>query len=260
MVSSARLTGLLLAVAAAGNCLPANIIRMPRADFRKTYSLSSTGRVTIQNLYGDVRIQAWDREEVLVEAFKKSDDPGRLDDAAIVVDSSSGQLSIRTHYAGGDADRPASVEYRITVPRGANLENVTLVNGGLSVSGLEGSIKASSINGSIRAEKLAGRVELSTVNGRLEADFQKVSRANPITLSSVNGPIRLSLPGGTRAELFAHNLAGGIDSDVGIAARAASGHRLHTFVNRGGTQIRLNNVNGGIFIRAAMGHRDRTVS
>lgn len=255
MVGSLRWTGAVLVAMAAGNCLSANVIRAPQAEFRQTYSLHPNGRVTIHNLYGDVRIMAWDRDEVLVEAFKKSTDPRQLDDARIVVDSSSDLLSIQTQYAGMDAEHPASVEYRITVPRGANLDNVKLINGGLSITGLAGYVRASAVNGSIHAERLQGEAELSTVNGRLEADFQRISRAHPISLSSVNGAIKLSIPAGTGFEVFARNLSGGIDSDFGRVARAPSGHRLHTTIKCGGVQIRVNNVNGGIAIRAGVNRR-----
>ncbi len=64
---------MLLALAAGG--LNATVIRTPRAEFRATYSLAPNGRVVIQNLYGDVQITAWDRDEVLVEATKHSTDP-----------------------------------------------------------------------------------------------------------------------------------------------------------------------------------------
>ncbi|HLK69408.1 MAG TPA: hypothetical protein VKU19_38520 [Bryobacteraceae bacterium] len=252
-----RLSGtfaLLLALTA-GNGAYASIVGTPKAEFQQTYALSPNGHVVIQNLYGDVRITAWDRDEVLVQAIKKSRDPKQLDDARIVVDSSSDLVSIHTQYAGADAQHPASVEYRITVPRNATLENVKLVNGGLSISGIEGSIKASSINGSIRAERLGGQADLSTINGILEADFNRVSRANSISLSSVNGPIKLSIPSGTGAQLFAHNLSGGIDSDFGHVFRATGGHRLRTTLNRGGAQIHVNNVNGGISIRSNWSRR-----
>jgi len=239
----------------AGNCLSASIIGTPKAEFHQTYSLNPNGRVVIHNLYGDVRITAWDRDEVLVQAIKKSNDPRQLEDAHIVVDSSGSLVSIHTQYAGADAEHPASVEYRITVPRTANLENVKLVNGGLSISGLEGSIKASSVNGSIKAERLGGQADLSTVNGHLEADFERISPANSISLSSVNGPITLSIPNGAGAQLMAHNLSGGIDSEFGHVWRASGGHRLRTIVNRGGAQIRVNNVNGGISIRSSWTHR-----
>ncbi|MBZ5617937.1 MAG: DUF4097 domain-containing protein [Acidobacteriia bacterium] len=255
MVGRLNGTWALLLALVAGNCLYASIIGTPKAEFQQTYSLNPNGRVVIQNLYGDVRITAWDRDEVLVQAIKKSRDPRQLEDARIVVDSSNELLSIRTQYAGADAEHPASVEYRITVPRTANLENVRLVNGGLSISGLAGSIKASSVNGSIRAERLGGQVDLSTVNGHLDADFNRVSRSNSISLSSVNGPINLSIPSGAGVQLFAHNLSGGIDSDFGHVWRASGGHRLRTTVNRGGAQIHLNNVNGGISIRGSLNRR-----
>ncbi len=255
MVRRLRGTSLLLLALAAGNSLSANVIRAPRAEFRQSYALQPNGRVMIQNLYGDVRITGWDRDEVLVEAFKKSSDPRQLEDARILVDSSSDLLFIRTQYAGADAEHPASVEYRISVPRGANLDNVKLVNGGLLISGLKGNVKASAVNGSIRAERLEGPVELSTINGRLEAEFNRVSKAKPISLTSVNGPIRLSIPCGASAELFARNLSGGIDSEFGRVLRLSSGHRLHTMVNRGGVQIHVNNVNGGISIHSGLDGR-----
>src|SRR5579883_2846493 len=113
--------------AAAG--LSASTISIPASEFRHAYALHPGGRVIVQNLYGDVAITAWDRDEVLVEASKKASDPRRLDDAKIVVDSSSDVLSIHTQYAGNDAEHPASVNYRIMVPRTANLENVKLING-----------------------------------------------------------------------------------------------------------------------------------
>jgi len=241
---------MLLPLLLAGSGLHATIIGTPSAEFRQTYSLNSNGRVVIQNLYGDVRITTWERDEVLVQAIKRSRDPRQLKDAKIVVDSSSDLVSIRTLYAGTDAERPASVEFRITVPRTANLENVKLINGGLSISGVAGSVKASAVNGSIKVERLEGQTELSTVNGQLEAEFDRVSRSNSISLTSVNGPIKLSIPAGAGAQLIAHNLSGGIDSDFGHVWRASSGHRLRTVVNRGGAQIHLNNVNGGISIRS----------
>ena len=234
----------------------ASVIGRSEAVFRQFYSLGPNGRVTIQNNYGDVSITGWDRDDVLVEAVKRSADPRRLDDARIVVEPADGALSIRTLYGGEDAQHSAKVEYRISVPRHASLADVKLVNGGLVISGVTGAVKASSVNGSIRAEKLEGRAELSTVNGQLEAGFDRVCASRPITLSSVNGPIRLLLPHGTRASLNARNVSGGIDSEFGHPARV-SGAQLLSFVQRGGTQIHLTNVNGGISIHSALSRRDR---
>jgi DUF4097 and DUF4098 domain-containing protein YvlB len=243
----------LLAIAASSASY-ANVIGASQAEFRQLYSLGPNGRVTIQNQYGNVSIVGWDRDEVLVEAVKRSSDPRRLDDARIVVEPVDGALSIRTQYAGPDTQHAPKVEYRILVPRYANLEDVKLGNGGLVISGITGTVKASSVNGSIKAEKLEGRADLSTINGVLEADFDRVGAAHPITLSSVNGPIKLLLPLGTRASLNARNVSGGIDTEFGRPARVNGAQRL-SVVNEGGPQIRLTNVNGGISIHSAWSRR-----
>jgi len=249
MTAMPRGTSVFLLAFAAG-ILQATVVGTPRAEFRASYSLGPNGRVAIQNLYGDVRITAWDRDEVLVEATKRSSDAGRLSEARIVVDASPELVSIRTLYTGWDAGNAASVEYHIMVPRGASLEDVKLVNGGLSLSGMTGPVKASSVNGGITAERMEGQVELSTVNGFLDAGFQRIGKGHPISLSSVNGPIKVSLPSGARASVSALNLSGGIDADFGRPWRASCGHRLEAAVNGGGTRISLHNVNGGIAIHA----------
>jgi hypothetical protein len=251
--------GVFLLALCAGS-LTASTIGTPRSEFRARYSLQANGRVVVQNLYGDVEITAWDRDEVLVLATKHSTDPRRMEDAQIVVDSSSELVSIHTQYTGSDAENPASVEYHIMVPRRANLEQVRLINGGLSISGVAGPVKASSVNGSIRAERLEGEAELSTVNGKLDAGFHRLSRCKAISLKSVNGPIHVSLPAGAGATVTAQNLSGGIDADFGRAWRAPNGHRLEASINGGGASIRLQNVNGGISIQSTWSRHVRPAS
>ncbi|PWU07051.1 MAG: hypothetical protein C5B51_10930 [Terriglobia bacterium] len=223
-------------------------------EFRQSYMLAPSGRVMIENPYGDVRISAWDRDEVRIEATKSASDARRLDDARIVVDSSSDRLSIRTQYAGADAELPATVEYRITVPRKANLDNVKLVNGGLSISGLAGAVRATSVNGNIKAEKLEGMADLSTVNGQVEADFHRISPSQPISLRSVNGPIVLSIPSDSGAQLIARNLSGGIQTDFDPEVEPG-GHRIRAVLKGGGAQIDLQNVNGGISVHSTWNRR-----
>jgi DUF4097 and DUF4098 domain-containing protein YvlB len=250
MLGFRKLCPLFLLVLAAGSCLHARVVNTPQVEFRKFYALGSHGRIVIQNLYGDVSITVWDREDVLVEAIKRAPNRKGLDDARVVVEPSAGALSIRTLYAGNETGRLASVEYRITVPRSTSLDEIKLINGGLSINGVSGPVKASAVNGAIRAQRLGGRADLSTVNGLLEAEFEQIGPARQISLCSVNGPIRLSIPSGAGASVQAHNRSGGIDSQFGRVSRDQDGQQLRAVVNRGGAQIRLENVNGGISIRS----------
>ena len=144
---------------------------------------------------------------------------------------------------------PPTWSFVITVPRAIHLENVVLTNGQLSLNGLSGPVKASAVNGDIHALKLGGQVELSTVNGKVDADFDRTSPKNPISLSSVNGAIHLTLPSLEAPSWRRTNLSGGIASDVGRESHTGAGHRL--IVKGAGPQIRLHNVNGGISIHSS---------
>jgi DUF4097 and DUF4098 domain-containing protein YvlB len=237
-----------LAALIAANTVSATVTATPRAAFRHIYALAADGRVTIQNPYGNVTITAWDRDAVLVEAIKHTSDPRHTDDARIVVDPGPDSLSIRTQYTGADAEHPTSVEYRLTVPRHARLEGVLLTNGQLSLAGLAGPVQAQAINGDIHALKMGGATQLSTVNGRVEANFDSTAPGHSISLSSVNGGIALTLPGGSDANLEAENRSGGIASNLGHVMRTGAGDRLVT--RGGGPRIRLHNINGGISIRS----------
>ena len=90
---------------------------------------------------------------------------------------------------------------------------------------------------------------------RLEAGFDKINRANSISLTSVNGAIQLSIPTDASANVDAKNLSGGIDTEFGRPWHGADGHRLKALLNQGGTQIHVHNVNGGISIKSVLGRR-----
>ena len=233
-------------------------------EFHKTYPLAASGRVALENINGDVHITAWDRDEVKVDAVKRAHSKERLDQAQIKIDSDSNFVSIRTEYPDHDLtfsndydhDNPASVEYTLTVPRGASLDKIALINGALNVQGLSGEVRASCINGRLTAKGLQGRTKLSTVNSRIEADFDKLS-GSAIDLSSVNGAVMLTLPSDASADLEASTVSGRISNDFGLGVNNHRyvGHDLRGQLASGGTRIRLSNVNGRIEIRHANDNR-----
>src|ERR1044072_7887286 len=124
-----------------------------RDEFHQTYAFDAHGRVQLENINGDVRITAWDRNEVQVHAAKRATSQERLDDARVVVDAGRGSITIKTHYpAQGNAEHPAIVDYIVKVPRTAQLHQVKLVNGTLEISGMKGEVRASSVSGAIRTQ------------------------------------------------------------------------------------------------------------
>lgn len=232
-------------------------------EFHQTYAITSTGRVELDNINGAVHISSWDRNEVKVDAVKYADTKERLDEAKIEIDSGKDYLSIRTKYPDhnnnwnwGSHNNPASVEYTLTVPRTANLDEIKLINGALDVTGVSGEVRASCINGRLEAHDLSGRAKLSTINGRLDARFAQLS-GQDVELNSVNGSLELTIPSDSNAEVEASTVSGGINNDFGLRVNHHRfvGHDLRGELGKGGSHIRLSDVNGRIEIRHAQdGH------
>jgi len=227
-----------------------------REEFHQTYPLNAEGRIELDNINGDVHITSWEQNQVKVDAVKYADTKERLDEAKIEIDSRQDALSIRTKYPEHDRgdnwsrhDRTATVEYTLTVPRTARLDEIKLINGELDVSGVSGEVRASCINGRLEAKNLAGEARLSTINGRLNAKFDQLA-GRSVQLNSVNGSVDLTIPSNSNAEVEANTVSGSIENDFGLHVNR------HTFVGRdlrgelgsGGTRIELQNVNGRIEI------------
>ena len=232
-------------------------------EFHQTYALTPDGRIELDNINGAVHISGWDRNEVKVDAVKYADTKERLDEATIEVDSGKDYLSVRTRYPDhdhtwnwGSHNNPATVEYTLTVPRNARLDEIKLINGALDVSGVSGEVRASCINGRLQARDLAGQARLSTVNGRLDARFGQLA-GHEVELSSVNGEVELTIPSDSKAEVEATTVSGGIDNDFGLHVNHHRfvGHDLRGELGNGGTHIRLENVNGRIEIHHAQDGR-----
>jgi len=229
-------------------------------EFHQTYPLTANGRIGLENINGSVHISVWDRNEVKVDAVKRAQNEDQLKDAEIIVENRADSISIETKYREREKgyryfdgrNNPASVEYTLTVPRNARLDEIKLINGSLDVTGVTGEVHASCINGKLTASELAGRVRLATINGHLDANFERL-QGTPIELSSVNGPLELTLPSDAKANIEATTVSGGIDNDFGLHTNNHRfvGHDLRGELGGGGVQIRLNNVNGRIDVRHA---------
>jgi DUF4097 and DUF4098 domain-containing protein YvlB len=222
--------------------------------------LSATGRVSIENINGGVRISVWDQNEVKVDAVKRAYTKERLDEARIDVNATADGVRIRTEYpdrnqsfSDGEQRRhnPASVEYTLTIPRKARIDSADLVNGSLDIEGVEGDVKAACVNGHVKARGLTGDVKLSTVNGGVEATITRLDESKSTSLNSVNGSIVLTIPSDSNAQVKANTIHGAITNDFGLQVNDGEyvGHELSGQIGNGGPHIRLNNVNGSIAIK-----------
>ncbi len=221
-------------------------------EFHHTYALAADRRVSLENINGNVHVTTWSRNEVKVDAIKRASSEDRLEAIEIKIDSDPNALRIKTKYHQHFNNNPGGVDYTLTVPRGARLDKIDLVNGGLDAEDLEGEVNASSVNGRIKVQGLSGGARLSVVNGHLEATFDRLDEPRTISLESVNGNIDLALPSDASTTLEASTVSGSIHNDFGLPVSGHFvGHELHGTLGDGRARVKLSDVNGSIKIRRA---------
>jgi DUF4097 and DUF4098 domain-containing protein YvlB len=220
------------------------------------FELSSGGKLSVENINGDITITAGSGNEVHVIATKKADKQEYLDGMEIHVKADSNRISFRTEHPKSSTswfsgDSGGSVSFEIIAPADTNLDSIETVNGEIEIAGISGDVSADTTNGDINISDLRGNLEADTVNGSVEASFAVLGGDQRISAETVNGRIQLRLPENASAKVDAGTVNGGIDADdfdlpvdKGFLGRDCSGE-----IGDGDARVKLSTVNGAIKIR-----------
>ena len=242
-MKKARLAWVALVLAAG---LPASALE--QRVWRARYPLPPAGRVAVENVQGDIRVEAWDHPEVEVTVIKTALGPAsRLDDVRIAFEFGDRALAIRTVYAG-ESGEPVRVDYRLRVPRQVRLEGLRTVEGNIMVQNTEGPVDARTLYGNIVQADVAGRVVAHAINGNIAVSLRaSPDTAAPLALDTVNGNLDLVLPPRADADLELSTVAGRIEgSYVFVASNVPGDSTRRARLGRGGPLVRLRTVRGNI--------------
>jgi Putative adhesin len=252
-VSAAFILPVML-VGAAGCDIVSSERHKETAEWRKTFTLASGGRVEIGNVNGRIEVEpgTGNTVEIIAEKSARGATPEAAREALkrleIRDETSEGSIKIETRHqrSGGLFDRRgAEVRYLVRLPAGADAR-FTTVNGGVHVTGLNGRIEAETTNGGIVARDIGGELRASATNGGIDVELLRVAEGGA-KLECVNGGIKLRLPENAKASISADVTNGGI-STTGLALEPTESTRRHieARLNGGGPHIRIQGTNGGI--------------
>ena len=223
--------------------------------YTETFALKAGDTFGLDNVNGDVLIQAWDVDEVQIEYTIRASSQKAFDRVNVVIQQRKGGVYVDTKYAQekerswhGDS---ASVDYHVMVPRYANLRSVETVNGDMEIDGVAGNVRASSVNGNVSASGLEGNAVLDTVNGNVSAWFEVLASGQSVSMDSVNGSLKLFVPSSVDADIDAENLNGSMKNDFGLHIEKGKyvGNSMYGKIGNGGARVKLENVNGSIAVR-----------
>ncbi len=221
----------------------------------------------VRGINGPIRATATTGTDVELVALRTG---RRSDPESVKIDvvPHAGGVTVCAVYPSKDASRPneckpggsrmnvrnndVNVEFELRIPKGVAFEGRS-VNGSIEAE-VDGQAAVSTVNGSI--EVTAGTLtEATTVNGSIRAYVKSdATSADDIKLSTVNGSVRLRLPESVDLDVTAKTVNGGITSDFDeIAVAKKWGPRSATGkLGRGGRELEMSTVNGGITISKGM--------
>ncbi len=152
----------------------------------------------------------------------------------------------------------------ISVPADTSL-SAKSTNGSIVVEGLRGEIDVESNNGSVTLNGVAGTVVAHSLNGGIKAALDRVDPSKPISFSTLNGGIDVTLPADVKANLKLSTHRGEIwsDFDIKLAAgpittrndgpggryRVDMDRSISGTINGGGVDASFYTLNGKITLR-----------
>ena len=141
-------------------------------------------------------------------------------------------------------------------------------DGSIVVEKVEGEIEANNLNGPVTLTNVSGIVVAHSVNGEVTIQMDKVTPDKPMSFSTLNGDIDVTVPPDLKAKVKLETQNGAIYSDFEISldrtarpptvedGRKEGGKYRIVFdkgvagtINGGGPEIQFKTVNGNIHIR-----------
>jgi len=195
--------------------------RAAERSFRRSYSVGSTGMLSLETSTGSVNVIAGDSGDIRVDA----DIQGReqdVNDFDLSAEQSGDEVIVRGALREQEAwvwySPRLAVSFTIRVPRECGLKLQTadgsirvdgvrgVLKGGtstgdISLAGTEGNVNLETRSGSLRADSCRGTLDMSTSGGgayinHVEGDVNISTSAGDVAVTDVSGSIRAETEGG----------------------------------------------------------------
>lgn len=222
-----------------------------KETFSRTAAFQSDGQLSLRNVNGNIQVETWDKNEILIEGekFAGSEEDLKRIDLRIEISPSRAEAVVLLPRKSGLLGQSikGAVTFHIKVPVHTTIDEVKSVNSDIQVTGVAGNVRLETVNGQIRAEQLGANAHLETVNGQIRADFETVGSGQKLTCKTINGAIQVGLPSDTGARVKATVVNGQVQSAFDVDGKSSKrGKRLSGTIGDGRAELDANSINGDI--------------
>src|SRR6185503_18659367 len=203
-------------------------------------------RLEIQLFSGDISVEGYDGKEVVIVAdapIREGDkpEPPRADGlrriqsstVGLTVEENANVVSVRMDFS------PKNADLQIRVPRRTSVK-ASLVNGGdVEIDSVTGDHELSNVNGDVIATDIAGSAVINATNGDVRATMTSVEAMKPMSFTSFNGDVDVTLPANLAANLIVGSQQGDVYTDFDVVANTNPSNVQQRVGPRGGREVRV---------------------
>jgi DUF4097 and DUF4098 domain-containing protein YvlB len=226
-------------------------------------------KVDASLMRGSITVKTYAGKEVIVETRGSSgsspDKPDRTVDGLKRLDFPARGLNVEEedNVVNVRMNSSHSGDLVISVPADTSLKLHTM-HGEISVDGVHGEIEVNSLNGAVTLANVSGTVVAHSLNGAIKVSMDSVDSTKPISFSTMNGSIDVTLPADFKANVKLNTDHGEIYSDFDFKLggsitqkndtadgkfRVRIDRTLTGSINGGGAEATFHTFNGRIYIR-----------
>ena len=232
--------------------------------------------VKVSLINGGVTVKGYNGKEVIVESRSRDGESRRrgreappgmhridMNNAGLQVEESENTVVIGTEKIN------SNTQIEIQTPFDTNLKLSTVNGGNIVVDGISGEVDVNNTNGAVTLSHISGSAVAHALNGKVLVTLDRVDPHKPMSFSSLNGDVDVTLPADVKANVKMKTDNGEIYSDFDVKLDGSSrqpiveGNRsggkykirfdraVYGAINGGGPELQFTTFNGSIYIRKA---------
>ncbi len=236
-------------------------------DFQRSFNLGAGGSVSVRNVSGNVVVNGYDGQAVVVTATKQGRDRDRVN----IEDRSTGNtIDVRVDYPDRCNNCDVEIQFDVKVPRNIayKFNSFSSVSGDVSVTGVtgeltaktvsgettvnnvNGSVNATSVSGNVHVGKVEGTVSAKSTSGEVEVEILSLEgSAGSMEFSSVSGDVRVKLPGNLDANVQLSTMSGGLKTDFPLTieeSKYGTGRKANGKIGNGSRNLKISTISGDV--------------
>ncbi|MFD2936703.1 DUF4097 family beta strand repeat-containing protein [Spirosoma flavum] len=243
-----------------------SITTIQAQEYRTKLANAKDRKVTIEMDAVHLKIEGHNSDEVIIQASSGYEAPperakGLKPIYNSAIDNSGIGLAVTSENGGLKIEKATrkQIKYTIKLPRKVAIlyQEPSWQGSSITISNMDGDLEIRTNNASIDLNNITGPVVANTINGEVKVVYSALSQDKPTAISTINGPVDITLPASTKANMKLRSINGEMytDFDLGVKttkegmSRVGGGHEIDGTTNGGGVDMQLKTITSNIYIR-----------